>query len=228
MRCGQSLPWMCLMMISASMSCSRRSPTARLSSPPSTLASPSVAERGEGAELIGTAAPEWEVAEWFGSAPLRLASLRGKVVLVRWFTAADCPYCAATAPALNQLHRDYHDRGLVVIGMYHHKRSEPLDPGAVRKLVGQYGFEFPVAIDRDWRTLHRWWTDGHDRQFTSVSFLVDQRGIIRKVHPGGTLAPGTPDYLALRAKIDELLAPSWRAGATKPSPFDLPGLARSR
>ena len=40
----------------------------------------------EGAELIGTRAPEWDVAEWIGSPPLELSALRGKIVLVRWFT----------------------------------------------------------------------------------------------------------------------------------------------
>jgi peroxiredoxin len=161
---------------------------------------------GEGAELIGTAAPEWNATDWMASAPLSLAALRGKVVLVRWFTATDCPFCSATAPALNQLHREFSDRGLVVIGMYHHKRSEPLDPVAVRGWVQQYGFSFPVAIDRDWQTLRRWWLDGHDRPFTSVSFLIDRAGIIRRIHPGGTMALGAADYVAMHAAIDELLA----------------------
>ena len=69
-----------------------------------------------------------------------------------------------------------------------------------------YGFQFPVAIDRDWRTLRRWWLDGQHRDFTSVSFLIDQRGVIRYVHPGGTLALGSPYYATLRAQIDALLA----------------------
>jgi hypothetical protein len=90
--------------------------------------------------------------------------------------------------------------------MYHHKRAEPLTLDAVRATVRDYGFEFPVAIDRDWRTLNRWWLDGHKRDFTSVSFLIDRRGVIRLVHPGGPLAPGTPDFLALQAKVEQLLA----------------------
>jgi thiol-disulfide isomerase/thioredoxin len=167
------------------------------------------AASGEGAELIGTPAPGWnqkEVSEWIGSPPLAFDSLRGKVVLVRWFMSTECPYCSATAPALNRLHADYKDRGLVVVGMYHHKRPEPLDVAKVRGWARDYGFRFPVAIDRDWRTLRRWWLDGHERRFTSVSFLLDRRGVIRYIHPGGTLAPGTADYPAVRARIEELLA----------------------
>ena len=160
---------------------------------------------GEGADLIGKPAPGWEVTEWLG-APVAFGSLRGKVVLVRWFMSSECPYCSATAPALNALHVDYKDRGLVVIGMYHHKRPEPLDVEKVRGWARDYGFQFPVAIDRDWKTLRRWWLAGHQRQFTSVSFLLDKRGVIRHIHPGGTLAPGGADYAALRMKIEALLA----------------------
>jgi peroxiredoxin len=159
----------------------------------------------EGAELIGTAAPPWQLDDWIGSPALTLAGLRGKVVLVRWFTDTSCPHCTLTAPALNRLHRDYAQRGLVVIGVYHHKRSEPLEPAAVRGWARDYGFDFPVAIDRDWRTLHRWWLDGHDRGFTSVSFLIDGRGVIRYVHPGGSLALGSADFDAVRAKLNEIL-----------------------
>lgn len=160
----------------------------------------------EGAELVGTEAPEWTVSDWLGSPPLTLTALRGKVVLVRWFTDTDCPYCSITAPALNQLHHDYASRGLVVVGMYHHKRPEPLDLGAVRGWTRAYGFKFPVAVDRDWRTLRRWWLGGASRDFTSVSFLIDRHGIIRRVHPGGSLALGGADFVAMRAKIEELLA----------------------
>jgi peroxiredoxin len=158
-----------------------------------------------GAELIGTTPSAWTLTDWIGSPPLSLAGLRGKVVLLRWFTDTDCPYCSLTAPALNQLYEDYAARGLVVIGVYHHKQPQPLDVAAVRGWARDYGFQFPVAIDRDWRTLHRWWLDGQRRDFTSVSFLVDQHGVIRHVHPGGALALGSRELAALRAQIDALL-----------------------
>lgn len=158
----------------------------------------------EGAELIGTRPPDWSVGDWIGSPPLTLAALRGKVVLIRWFTDGECPYCAATAPALNQLHHEFATRGLMVIGIYHHKRSEPLDMQAVRGWVHDYGFEFPVAVDRDWRTLNRWWLN-HQRNFTSVSFLLDSEGFIRRIHPGGTLALGSTAYAAMHSRIEQLL-----------------------
>lgn len=140
----------------------------------------------EGAELIGTQASSWDVSEWFNSQPLSLEQLRGRVVLVRWWTGPECPYCAASAPTLNVLHERYHAKGLVVIGFYHHKSPTPLTRQHVEQLVRRYRFQFPVAIDPEWRTLKRWWLDGHDRKWTSVSFLIDQQDIIRYIHPGGS------------------------------------------
>ena len=168
------------------------------------LAGPGAA--ASGAELVGSEAPSpWTFSDWIGSPPLSLAALRGKVVLLRWFTDTSCPYCSLTAPALNKLHQDFATRGLVVIGVYHHKSPEPIDVAKVRGWTREYGFQFPVAIDRDWRTLHRWWLDGQKRDFTSVSFLIDQRGVIRYIHPGGSLGLGGADYAALRARIDGML-----------------------
>jgi peroxiredoxin len=162
----------------------------------------------EGAELIGTEAPAWALPDWINSPPLTLAALRGKVVLVRWFMSTECPYCSATAPALVQLHEQYGARGLTVIGMYHHKRPDPLTTDKVRGWVRDFGFEFPVAIDHDWETLKRWWWkgEGQGRTFTSVSFLVDQRGVIRHIHPGGTMAPGSRDLRDMTRMIETLLA----------------------
>jgi peroxiredoxin len=167
------------------------------------LATPALA--GEGDELLGKPAAEWEVAHWLNSPPLRLADLRGKVVLVRWWTAPDCPFCGASAPTLNDLDRRYRDRGLVVVGFYHHKENAPLDAAAVARYARAFGFRFPLAIDVDWKTLRRWWLDGGDRTWTSVSFLVDARGIVRYIHPGGQYAPGEPDTRRLEAAVAELL-----------------------
>lgn len=160
----------------------------------------------EGTELIGTRAQEWEVSGWSNSEPLQLKDLRGKVVLVRFWTAPACPFCAASAPALNEFYEKYHDQGLEVIGFYHHKSSGPLDPREVQRHIERFGFKFPVAIDYDWKTLRRWWFDGRERAWTSVSFLIDKKGIIRHIHPGGQYVKGDDDYVLLQKVIEHLLA----------------------
>jgi peroxiredoxin len=156
-------------------------------------------------KLIGTKPPEWDVTDWINSEPLTLKGLAGKVVLVRWWTAPNCPYCAATAPALNEFYEKFESQGLVVMGFYHHKASSPLDTSQVEHQAENFGFEFPVAIDRDWKTLRRWWLDDSKKDWTSVSFLLDRHGVIRQIHPGGKYVRGDQAYQVLKAKIEELL-----------------------
>ena len=163
------------------------------------------------AELLGKRPPEWTVPHWRNGPPVTLADLRGKVVLVRWWTAPHCPFCRATAPALNDFHRRYRDRGLAVLGFYHHKSGSRLDPKQVEAWAGDFGFEFPVAIDGGWRTLRRWWLDEVRNGWTSVTFLLDREGVVRHIHPGGQYVAGDGDYAELEARIEQLLAEPPRA-----------------
>jgi peroxiredoxin len=161
------------------------------------------------AALVGTTPPEWQAERWINSAPRTLASLRGSVVLVRWWTAG-CPFCSATAPALRAFHRAYGSRGLQVIGMYHHKEDTAFEPRVYEETARKYGFTFPVAFDPQWRTLQSWTRDKDgklvDTGFTSVTFLIDKHGVVRHVHPGGQYVEGDPGYAALKAAIERLLA----------------------
>ncbi len=170
--------------------------------PQSSAAEPAVDDSLTG--VLDEPARPWTVSQWFNSPPLSLEALRGKVVLVRWFTDPSCPFCTASAPTLRALHDRYGDKGLAVIGMYHHKEDAPLDPEQVGGWVKQYGYTFPIAIDKDWTTLERWWTGGHQRSYTSVSFLIDKAGVVRRVHLGGKLAEGA-ELTAMTADIDRLL-----------------------
>jgi peroxiredoxin len=163
------------------------------------------ASAAAGDDLVGTPAPEWRVEHWINSAPLTLAQLRGRVVLVRWWTAPDCPFCAATAPSLNDFHARYAKRGLSVVGFYHHKARSPLAAADVEHYAKLFKFEFPIAIDPEWNTLRSWWLN-QDRRFTSVSFLIDRRGVIRHVHPGGQYVKGDAQYAKLETAIEQLLA----------------------
>ncbi|MDA2923600.1 redoxin domain-containing protein [Acidobacteria bacterium AH-259-L09] len=137
----------------------------------------------EGANLIGRRAPEFEGLHWLNSEPLRLKDLRGKVVLIQ-FWLMECPFCANTAPALNELYEDYASEGLVVIGVHHPKSEFARDAERIRRAARRLGFQFPVAHDNEWKTINTYWT-GVRRSFTSSSFLIDKSGTIRWVHHGG-------------------------------------------
>lgn len=166
-------------------------------------------EAAGAAALVGTTPPGWRAERWLNSEPLELAALRGKVVLVRWWTAG-CPFCSTTAPALRTFAQDYGPRGLTVIGMYHHKEDTPFDPAVYEATAKRYGFTFPVAFDPEWATLESWLMDKDGKAvttgWTSITFLLDKRGVIRHVHPGGSYAKGQPGYADMTASIERLLA----------------------
>jgi peroxiredoxin len=157
----------------------------------------------EGQELIGKPAPRLALHDWLNSKPLDMPDLRGKVVLLRWWTEG-CPYCTATAPALIDLEQTYGPRGLQVLGIFHPKPPGKWNMEQVRRAAEEKRFTFPVAIDGDWTALRRWWLT-KDRDFTSVSFLVDQQGMIRYIHPGGEFHEGqqggTPTHEACNRDI---------------------------
>jgi peroxiredoxin len=161
------------------------------------------------AAIVGTTPPEWKVERWINSSPRTLASLRGSVVLVRWWTAG-CPFCSASAPALRSFHRTYGKRGLEVIGFYHHKEDTPFDPEVYEATAREYGFSFPIAFDPDWRDFHQWMRDRNgkpvDTGWTSVTFLVDKQGVVRHVHPGGQYLDGDAAHAELTAALERLLA----------------------
>jgi thiol-disulfide isomerase/thioredoxin len=166
-----------------------------------------------GAELIGKPAPAWAFTRWVRGPARSLADYRGKVVLIRWWTEG-CHFCRATLPALERLR---HERGddFVVIGVFHPK-PEPheVSDGHILEVARQLGFDGPIAFDRDWRTLNRYWLDGNpDRNWTSVSFLIDRNGAIRWVHGGGEYHPSSDpahqrcdlEYQGLVSVLDRLL-----------------------
>src|SRR5262245_40065869 len=93
----------------------------------------------EGAELVGTRAPEWSGIRWIQGGPLTLAGLRGRVVLLR-FWLADCPFCERTAPALRELDERYRERGLVVVAVHHPKSEESRDLEKVARAAKELGF----------------------------------------------------------------------------------------
>lgn len=162
------------------------------------------ADPESGVEMLGRPAPAWTFTRWVG-APLTLEGLRGKVVLLRWWTEG-CHYCAATLPELERLRRAHADDGLVVIGVFHPKPPREVSDRRITALAKKLGFAGRIAVDRDWTTLERYWlADRPERSWTSVSFLVDRQGDIRWVHGGGEYHRGDdPAHARCAAQFAEL------------------------
>jgi peroxiredoxin len=147
----------------------------------------------------------WSFTRWVDSPPLTLESLRGKVVLVRWFNTG-CRFCTTTLPAIETLRTRYAPQGLVVVGVFHPKPVGRVNDAFVRRTARRLGFHGPIAVDEDWSTLERWWLADHPQgNWTSVSFLIDRDGIVRWAHPGGEYHPSAePRHAACDASYKEL------------------------
>jgi thiol-disulfide isomerase/thioredoxin len=169
----------------------------------------------DGSELVGTLAKEWQLEEWIHSEPLTLRELRGRVVLVRFWTSPGCPFCEKTMPALQQLSEEFRGEPVTFIGAFHSKPRgaypDMSEPSAVAK---GWGVTFPIAMDRDWKTQNSWWLDDAHRHATSETFVIGKDGKIVHVHPGPVFHPSDDpakaaenrDFLAVREAIRVALA----------------------
>lgn len=201
-----------LTLVLSACSSSAPSPQAKAEPAPAELANTAPGktnDRDAVARLVGTRPSQWRLERWLNSQPLELGGLRGNVLLVRWWTTG-CPYCSDSAPALRGFHDTYGTKGLRVVGVYHHKEDTPFAPAVYEATTKKYDFAFPVAFDPDWRTFHDWMRDAEgtkvDTGWTSVTFILDKRGVIRHVHPGGSYAEGEPGYVEITSVIENLLA----------------------
>ena len=118
------------------------------------------------------------ISNWFNSAPLSMANLRGKVVLVDFWTYG-CVNCINTLPHVTALYKKYRDRGLVVIGV--HTPEFPFERSAsnVQAALRRHGITYPVAQDNDSRTWN-----AYGNQYWPAQYIVDQSGKIVFQHDG--------------------------------------------
>ena len=134
------------------------------------------------------------ISAWINSGPLTLASLRGKVVLVHFWTF-DCINCIHVQPYVKAWYAQYAAQGFVVIGVHTPELSFERDLGNVRNAVAQDGVTFPVAFDPDFAT----WNAYHNSYWPALYF-IDRTGHIRHVHFG------EGDYAGSENVIQELLS----------------------
>jgi len=127
----------------------------------------------------GQTAPEFTgITDWENSAPLTMASLRGKVVLIDFWTYS-CINCQRTFPYLRQWHRTYASQGLVIVGVHSPEFEFEKDVGNIRAAIKHYGVEWPVAVDPAMATWGAW-----SNQYWPAEYLVDNRGSVVHSHFG--------------------------------------------
>ena len=127
----------------------------------------------------GYAAPDIiGIANWLNSEPLTLDELRGKVVLIDFWTYT-CINCIRTLPHVQGWYEQYQDDGLVVIGVHSPEFEFEKDTGNVQNAIDMYGLTYPVAQDNDFAT----WKNYNNR-YWPAKYLIDAKGNIRYTHFG--------------------------------------------
>ena len=113
-----------------------------------------------------------------GSQPLSLAKLRGKVVLVDFWTYS-CVNCIRTLPYLKAWYSRYHDAGLVIVGVHTPEFAFEHVVGNVRRAVREHDIRYPVAVDDGYKTWNAW-----ANQYWPADYLIDRKGHVRDAHFG--------------------------------------------
>lgn len=137
--------------------------------------------RGNTAEYKSSessAAPELATGDWINSEPLKLKELRGRVVLIEFWTFG-CYNCRNTLPFVRGWHERYREKGLTVIGVHSPEFDEERMVENLRREVASLGIRYPVLTDNDYQT---WQAYGVEAWPTI--FLLDKQGRIRWKHVG--------------------------------------------
>ncbi|MDN5942641.1 MAG: redoxin domain-containing protein [Nitrospira sp.] len=128
--------------------------------------------------MTGMPAPEITSSAWINSGPQSLRDLRGKVVLVEFWTFG-CYNCRNVEPQVKQWHQQYADRGFVVISIHSPEFAYEKDIDAVTRYVRDHGIRYVVAVDNDFVNWNRF-----GNRYWPAMYLVDKRGVVRYVRVG--------------------------------------------
>ena len=132
--------------------------------------------------------------EWLNSPPLTPAALRGKVVLVNFWTYT-CINWLRTLPYVRAWAEKYKDQGLVVIGVHTPEFAFEHDLDNVRREANDFGVDYPIAVDNDYAIWHAF-----NNNYWPALYFVDAQGHIRH-HQFGE-----GDYEQSEQVIQQLLA----------------------
>lgn len=152
---------------------------------------------GAGARALpveGVMPPLTGAVKWLNSPPLDAAALKGKVVVIDFWTYS-CINCLRSLPYVKAWAQKYKDQGLVVIGVHAPEFAFERDANNVAKAVHDLGITYPVAIDNDyaiWRAMNN--------QYWPAHYFIDAQGKVRYHHFG------EGEYAESERVIQQLLA----------------------
>jgi cytochrome c biogenesis protein CcdA/thiol-disulfide isomerase/thioredoxin len=147
-------------------------------------------------------APDFQkISTWLNSKPLTLASLRGKVVLIDFWTYS-CVNCIRTLPYVKRWYEAYRDAGLVVVGVHTPEFAFEHVPSNVKGAVESFGIDYPVALDNDYGTWTAW-----GNRYWPAEYYIDRQGHVRYAHFGEGDYAGTENVIRTLLAEKNLPAP---------------------
>jgi thiol-disulfide isomerase/thioredoxin len=161
------------------------------------------------------------IVRWINSRPLTEAELRGRVVLIDFWTFS-CVNCTRTIPHLRALYDDYRARGLVIVGVHSPEFDFEKDPNNVAAAVRRLGVTWPVAVDSSMATWNAF-----SNEYWPAEYLVDRSGRIAYFHAGegdydvteravvSLLGGGATDAPAVPAAAPRTTTPELYAGSER-------------
>ena len=171
------------------------------------------AATGDGLPELGTAPEFAGVTQWLNSKPLTLARLRGRVVLIDFWTYT-CINCLRTLPYLKAWDERYRDRGLTIVGVHTPEFDFEKDTGNVEDAIARNDLRYPVAQDNDYGTWDAW-----GNQYWPAKYLIDTTGHVRYAHFG------EGEYDKTEAAIRSLLPDKNLGKPAGEQPGEVPGNA---
>lgn len=164
------------------------------------LSLPTMSTDASAASLFGNTGMEGKPAPaftgintWINSPPLTTEGLKGKVVLVDFWTYT-CINCLNQLPNVKAWHEKYKDQGLVVVGVHSPEYEEERSTAGLKEAIARLGIRHAVAQDNDFKT----WK-GYNNRFWPALYLIDKQGKVVYSHFGEGA------YQQTEAKIQALL-----------------------
>jgi cytochrome c biogenesis protein CcdA/thiol-disulfide isomerase/thioredoxin len=168
--------------------------TGHATSTPAPVVAGGVSATAGGPTAAGPLAPDFTgIDHWINSQPLTLAALRGKVVLVDFWTYS-CINCLRTLPYTTAWYNKYKDQGFVVVGVHTPEFEFEHDTANVEQAVQRLNITYPVAQDNEYATWQ-----AYNNEYWPAEYLIDANGVVRHTQFG------EGDYDVTEQTIQQLL-----------------------
>ena len=145
-------------------------------------------------------APEFrDVTQWLNSEPLLMSRLRGKVVVVHFWTNG-CHNCMNNYPHYRAWQERYAGKDVVLVGIHTPETPGERDVDRIKAQAAKHGLKFAIAVDNDLANWNAW-----DNRYWPTVYVVDRRGRVRYGWEGELSYKGARGEETIRKVIDALL-----------------------